>query len=233
MRDLLLAGAAAFGILGYLAPAQAATILAFGQAGAGSPVTASNTGSGGSAGGTVVRGTDIPVTVTGFVGAVRTPFSAFLDFTLTSTASAEAMSILGLRRVFQTFDGTFSITSTATGGTNYLSGTFEDLFSGFGSAVEVGASTPGEIVEFTSDFLQFGTPRAVTFSFSGVSPAITATLCGPEGDKTVCGFTSNVSGNMSGSAKTVVPSPASLALFGLGLVALGLVSHRRQPGGMA
>jgi hypothetical protein len=68
--------------------------------------------------------------------------------------------------------------------------------------------------------------RGISFSFTNASPALTS-LCPPGADPTICAFTSNLSGNMSANVGTVVPVPASLALLGVGLFALGAAVRRK------
>lgn len=194
--------------------AEAATILAFGQVGTASTITATA-----GVGSTTITGTDIAVTLTSFLGG-GAPLNAFLDLSASSTGPAAGAQ--------QPFSGSFSITSAALGGTNYLSGTFTALFIGLGAAGSVLASDPPGTVTFTSDILlpdQLGQTRAVSFSFTDLAPLLTGSPCGIV--PTTCSFTSNISGNMSAD-RVAIPEPASLALLGMGLVGLGL-SRRRRP----
>jgi len=208
--------------------ASAATILAFGQSGNGSPVAATNNGLGGTQGGTTITGIDVPVTITSYGTALpATPFSGFLTLQVSSTSSAAVIPFL--LEVGQEYSGSFSIRSaTGGGGINYLSGVFDDVFVGLGSGASVSASTPGRMVIFTSDLLPpMVDPMAISFGFTNISPIISTTLCGPDGDRTVCAFTSNISGNMSAGTTTpeVVPTPASLPIFLTGLLMAGMIGH--------
>ena len=198
-----------------LASAQAAsavTILVFGQNGTASTVTATTDGTT-----TTITGTDIAVTLTALEnGASGT--QAFLDFTFTSDGAAT----LSAGNIEQSFQGTFSFNSLANGtGTNFLSGDFDDLANGAdgGNQLTVGAGTPSDVINFDSDVItSLDLERALSIAFTDVIPALA--ICGTS----LCGFEASVAGNFSANIGDVVPEPASVLLFGAGL--LGLASRR-------
>jgi hypothetical protein len=204
---------------------QAETILSFSQLGTGSNFTATNTGSGGSAGGTSLSAVNIPMSISGIAAVLPTPVTAYFNLTATSVDTAT----LSGGHVSQNFQGSFSITGGIGGsGINYLSGTFAStgtssgatLF-GSGSSLVFSASSPDGITDLTSSVIgALYTPRAISLSFANVTPQALS-MTGPVGDPTIPAFTSSVAGTFSAS----VPEPASLVLMGIGMAAMVMCRH--------
>jgi hypothetical protein len=199
------------------------TILTFTQNQAGSPVTLTNDGSGNG----TITATDVKVLIGTLNNLPVLPaIPAFLSLSLTNTGPATVSGT----SVSEAFSGTFSITSgTGGSGTNYLSGSFTDVFQGNigASSGAVVASEPTSTVTFTSGVgLQLGSPRALALSFASISPALVVNggSIGAVGSTTM-----SVSGVYS-----AVPEPSSLALGGIAVVVLigckRLRLRRRIPG---
>ena len=203
-------------------PAYADVILTFGQSGTGNTITGTA-----SATGTVWSGTDVPVTVTQIApNGPATPFSAFLDVSAHSISGANTVGPF----ITQEFSGTFSINGAADGsGTNYLAGTFSDGALTANGAIQIVVAAPD--VTFTSDvILALGEPNALGFSLTNVLPPVTLTACtasnpGCSTGQTISSFTASVAGN---AAAFEVPEPATIALFGAGLLGMGLARRRRE-----
>jgi hypothetical protein len=243
-RKLTMAAVAAVALSVTIGSAHAASVLAFGQrapAGSSPPnIFTSTTGGvlGGNAGGTALSVVNGDIEVTLFAGATPTPFDAFLNLTATSVSTA-LQPVPGVPLFLQDFAGTFAITSGANGtGTNYLSGSFTQatmtLTGGVsgslvGGTIGIGGTSFSGNVQFTSDLIPANLlqpERGVSFSMTNIDP-VQSSLCPPGSSLTICAFTSNVSGNMSANVGTVVPGPAALALFGIGLLGLGAVARRK------
>lgn len=223
----LLRGMLALTALAAAAPeAWAATILVFGQGGTADTITGTQLGSV-----TTIAATDAPIQITTIdpSAGLTTPVAAF--FSLTATSQAPAQLVAG-SFVIQMFGGSFTVTSgTGGSGTNYLSGAFDDAVFGSGPSLTLSTGTPGGSVDFTSDLIapaSLGLERAISLGLTNVTPPVG--LCGVAPDQTLCGFSSNVSGNFSAGS---LPEPATLALVGLGLVAGGFSRARQAQPGLA
>jgi hypothetical protein len=217
---MLLRGAACLlALLAMTAPARAELILDFAQKGTAN--TTIITATGGTS--TTITNTDTAVSIDAIGAALVTPFDAFYNFSAHSTSPAS--TVVGIS---QHFSGTFSLTSLAGGlGTNYLSGTFNDIVLGNpgGTFLILGASTPPPTdVTFTSSVISsalLGEPRSLALSFTAVSPAVHL-------DGTTLGSgTASVSGDFS--AVAVVPEPSTVVLAATGgLVVVGYRLRRRR-----
>jgi hypothetical protein len=203
------------------APANAVTILSFGQSGNGNTITGTN-----SLSGTTFGGTDVPITITQIDAGLATPFAAFLDLSATSTPAGATVGSGGA--IVEHFLGTFSINANAANtGTNYLSGTFADgaITSEGATAIAVFAPT----TTFASDVIaDLGLPRSLTLGLTNVTPEVSlANAPLTDSGLTLAGFTASVAGNASANVENVPEGAGSLGLLGVGLLGLGLVRRRR------
>ena len=86
-----------------------------------------------------------------------------------------------------------------------------------------GAEANGDLVSFSSDFGSFG---ASDKSFSLGLAAITSPLAFGDG-KFLKSFVANINGNFSSDFTSNVPEPASVAMFGIGLLAVAATARRK------
>ena len=199
MKAALLASAA---ILAASSSALGANLIAFSQTSNTNQVVATTNGADTQTTLTVSQGA---ISIGQFIAGAP-PATAFFGLNATSIDAATPV----LSAVIQHYSGSFCITTVAgCGGTNILSGTFSDAaFGGLGG--------PGLVVNVNSppDTL------ALTSSLIPASALLAPTSFGLT-------FTNLVPGDASATPAAVV-EPLSLAIFGLGLVGLGLVAPRRR-----
>lgn len=216
MKHLVLAAALCAGLAG---SAQAANISTFAQTSGTNTLTATVNGADTVTTLTVDSATiDISQLVSG--GA---PLSAF--FSLDATSVDAAATVGGA--VLQHYDGTFCLTSAAgCSGTNILSGTFSDAAFGAlgGPGLVVNANDPPDTLALTSAVIPAADlvpPSALSLGFTNVDPDLA--ILG----STIAPLTASFAGTVSASVAEV-REPATLALLGVGLLALAAVSRRRR-----
>jgi PEP-CTERM motif len=198
-------------------PASAATILVFGQSGAGNLFTGNET-----AGTTVLDANNIPVTIT-TLNEAPAVISAFFNLDATSTAAAQQVPMTSAWT--QPYDGDFQITSGLGGtGINYLSGIFSGIQLGVvgGTQLVLASSQPPLSLTFTSSVIPPAfllEPRAMGITLTNVTPPVSIV------NNSFADFNATVAGNFSAE---VIPEPASILLLGSGLVGLASASRRRK-----
>jgi hypothetical protein len=169
---------------------------------------------------TTITITDANLLLSQLLGQV-TPLSADLDLTATSIDAVQGVG----QALLQHYSGSFCITSgPGCSGVDFLSGTFSDAAFGLatGSQLSVNVSNPPDSLSLVSSVIpssELAAPSSITFAFSNVSPGLSQL------GTTIAPFTASVAGDADAS---VVPEPASLALFLVGLVGLTALRFRRS-----
>jgi hypothetical protein len=165
---------------------------------------------------------DAAVSIGQFIAGAP-PATSFLDLHAASVDPATTV----LSAVIQHYSGSFCITSAiACGGTNILSGTFSDAAFGAlgGPGLVVNVNSPPDTLALSSSLIpanELASPSAFGLTFTNLSPPLA--ILGT----TIAGFNATFAGDASASTPAVV-EPSSIAILGLGLVALGLVAPRRR-----
>lgn len=161
--------------------------------------------------------------------------SSLQPATLTITASTSVAGTLVGPLVTEPLSGSISISNGANLLTIGFVGTITGQQFGGNATVSASAITPGDTVNFSSDFMTFLVTSGNSFQI--ILPSIVA----PPGlTLNVAGFISDFTSNVQGSASVAsasdidpIPEPASLVSVCTGLAATGflmMVRRRRKPG---
>ena len=165
---------------------------------------------------------DAAVSIGQFIAGAPPPI-AFLDL---NASSIDPAATLGAA-VIQHYSGSFCITTAGgCGGTNVLSGTFSDAAFGAlgGPGLVVNVNSPPDTLALTSSLIpasDLASPSAFGLTFTNLTPALAIV------GTTLAAFDATFAGDASASTPAVM-EPSSLAVLGLGVVALGLVARRRR-----
>lgn len=216
MRKLLLT-ATALGALALAPAANASLIASFSQdQSAGSPtITATDNGTT-----THIVASNVSTDITAGNGGILGTSLFSLDATSVSAATTVATQVI------QLYSGTFCFASGAgCTGTHFLTGTFSDAaFGGIGGpGLTVNVNNPPDTLTLASDVIAAGLlapPSTFGLTFANLTPGLHID------GATIGAFTADFSGTVS--SNVAAPEPASLALFGVGLLGLGFVANRRR-----
>lgn len=192
------------------APAWAGNIVTFAQTSGVNTLTATVNGADTQ---TTLTVTDAAVTIGSLVSGPP-PATVFLDF---SAHSIDPAATLG-SAVIQHYSGSFCLSSgTGCTGVDVLSGTFTDAaFGGLGGpGLTVNVNDPPDTLSLSSSLIPVADlvpPTAFSLGFTNLDPLLA--ILG----STLAPFTASFAGTVSASK---VSEPATLALLGLALIAMG------------
>ena len=179
--------------------------------------------------------TSTPVNFNFLSGPDTSTHLATLSVTAVTTAAATSTPIAGKSFIDQSINGggspssdVLKIVDNATGKI-LLSLTFTGDILGFqsNSTGQISGSTArGNTVTYSSDYGNFGTgTNTYSLGLTSINPVLSI---GPGGF--LNSFTSSINGSFRGSFQPVgaVPEPASVAMFGSGILATALLASQRK-----
>jgi len=172
--------------------------------------------------------TNINFAFTAASGQDTSARSATLSLSSTTTATARSATFGGSTFVDQNINGAnnvLSIRDNATG-RNLLTLTFTgDITGQAGSsnANLAGDSAVGNTVTYTSDFVSLGSTGSFLIGLPTIAPPLSAVP-----GSFLTSFITDALGSFSDTSVAAVPQPASVAMFGTGLVATALLLARRR-----
>ena len=107
--------------------------------------------------------------MTQLLGAGVVPANAFFDLNIHSVDAAVPIG----KGASQHYSGTFSIFSgIGKSGTDFLSGSFDDILLGVGPSGVLAAGDPPDSITFTSGVIsELAAPSAIALSFANITPS--------------------------------------------------------------
>jgi len=224
VRPWLVASLAAAALIA-AAPAHAAPFqFASFQSTNGNPFTWTNNG--GTSGTLGVISSPTPITFNFLAGTNISNFDRAAHMSITATSTVPSTGGTFPDQPINN-GGTFSIIEDSTG-KNLLSGVFSaaDLSGHVGGPnADVSSSTQvGYTITFTSDYLIFdNTQNSFDLGLANVNPLLSVGAGG-----FLSSFNANANGQFVGNVLATVPQPTSVAMFGTGMAATGLLAFRAR-----